>query len=635
MASPSSKRRKLSPTASETGRDQSASPSRSPRRASYLSPTKASLARFNPNLLPKPDVTRHGRPESAGNSTSRPTSAGASRAAVGDTTSMNPSPAGTRAARPAVTGQGGPSPSNLGQQRLSYILGKAGGDDVQEEDTPTREIETFRRDNAHIPDVDMGIGRPSIGLDLPSARLNDRPFPNLAPTGRTRPNAPKEIGTPLRDSMEDALPRGLLFGTPSKRPSQGNLFPERAKSPAMEAAMVEEPAVQTATREEEVQEQEDLAAEEPGAEESEYPRKQKSVQTKEQIAKIRERDDLRQHLEALRKELNQYERLVQLPMEQIADRDIQQIVTLLSKDLEDDTTKSKPPPVSQILASFLPFAKAPPPSYDASVSDKPVASHQPVDLPNPLPFLRLFTSFTANSTIATSPTSDSHEHIIQTHTFSINSLSSILIATLVLGLSIPILEPSSPKITSVSVPRLSAWATAELGSFIREREADGDVGALTWSLQSYWDIAIKRAGCWHRCEEQFSQLFSATGEDVAADDQENMISARKNAKGKGKETKRGSVARKEMSRKDILRHIGRKSVLLRSNEVAFRVWWEIDFDWSGEGESRIRAEAAVPNTWNGVDDRNSLKRIPATFEKLVKQKGVFGAVTVMTGLLFP
>ena len=58
-----SKRRKLLPTATNAlvaSQEQSAGEQITPNRASYLSPTKASLSRFNPSLLPRPKSAGEG-----------------------------------------------------------------------------------------------------------------------------------------------------------------------------------------------------------------------------------------------------------------------------------------------------------------------------------------------------------------------------------------------------------------------------------------------------------------------------------------------------------------------------------------------------------------------------------------------
>ena len=45
-------------------------------------------------------------------------------------------------------------------------------------------------------------------------------------------------------------------------------------------------------------------------------------------------------------------------------------------------------------------------------------------------------------------------------------------------------------------------------------------------------------------------------------------------------------------------------------------------------------EADLMGLGHEADDRRSLKKIPETFQSLVKSRGVFEAVRVMVGLLF-
>lgn len=42
----------------------------------------------------------------------------------------------------------------------------------------------------------------------------------------------------------------------------------------------------------------------------------------------------------------------------------------------------------------------------------------------------------------------------------------------------------------------------------------------------------------------------------------------------------------------------------------------------------------ILNIGREADDRSSLKKIPATFDKLVEEMGVFEAMGIMVGLLF-
>lgn len=65
-----------------------------------------------------------------------------------------------------------------------------------------------------------------------------------------------------------------------------------------------------------------------------------------------------------------------------------------------------------------------------------------------------------------------------------------------------------------------------------------------------------------------------------------------------------------------------------------RVRWEIGFDWTGEVESRLGARARFPKVWHEVDERRGLEKVPMVFDRLVKERGVFNAVEIMSGVVF-
>lgn len=99
----------------------------------------------------------------------------------------------------------------------------------------------------------------------------------------------------------------------------------------------------------------------------------------------------------------------------------------------------------------------------------------------------------------------------------------------------------------------------------------------------------------------------------------------------------GSLAgkgRSGLQRKDLFRQLGRSVLVFESQEVVLRISWYIRFDWTGEAESVVSAAAAFPSAWQEADERRSLKRIAETFDRLVRDRGVFGGIKVMVGLLF-
>ncbi|KAK8158429.1 hypothetical protein BC567DRAFT_235657 [Phyllosticta citribraziliensis] len=88
------------------------------------------------------------------------------------------------------------------------------------------------------------------------------------------------------------------------------------------------------------------------------------------------------------------------------------------------------------------------------------------------------------------------------------------------------------------------------------------------------------------------------------------------------------------SKPDLIPFLDRHQLLLRSNQVLLRITWTIQFDWSGEAQSTLKADAVVPEAWIEADGRDSLRRVPETFDKLLHSRGAFGAIKVLEGVLF-
>ncbi|KAL9062458.1 MAG: hypothetical protein Q9157_008904 [Trypethelium eluteriae] len=195
MDEPTTKRRRLSSVDSKV-RDGSKT---TPRRASYMSPTKASLSRFNPSLL---------------NGTS---SADASRS------------------RPVSRN----SISTRGQDLRNYVLG--GGPNANDESPVTQAVE--RREPVETtepedpPELSKSISSPPEAQKPASTSSQLQP---LAPSGRgnvlpTAEPVEEEAdlpGTPqgLEDVDYDPPPRGILFSSPVKRARRSKSVAQKHKS---------------------------------------------------------------------------------------------------------------------------------------------------------------------------------------------------------------------------------------------------------------------------------------------------------------------------------------------------------------------------------------------------------------------
>lgn len=166
------------------------------------------------------------------------------------------------------------------------------------------------------------------------------------------------------------------------------------------------------------------------------------------------------------------------------------------------------------------------------------------------------------------------------------------------------------------VLRLPSWAQRELGVFMRAKAQEQDLGNACWAVESFWDIALKRAQHWHRCEKAFAQLLPGhTAEDV-----ENVTNT--------------DPKSSTLSRKDLSRHLGRDVLILQDRHVLLKLNWRIVFDWTGEAESNVDVECAVPAVWKEADAGDAFRKVSETFDSLLRTKGAFQATKIIVALLF-
>jgi len=166
--------------------------------------------------------------------------------------------------------------------------------------------------------------------------------------------------------------------------------------------------------------------------------------------------------------------------------------------------------------------------------------------------------------------------------------------------------------------RISPWAERELGAFVRAKAQERDLGNASWAMDSYWEIAKKRAQHWHKCETAFAHLL--VGRPV--EDAENA------------QSRQQSKPATTVTRKDLSRNLGRDTLILQDKHVLLKLNWQISFDWTGEAESDVSVEAAFPQVWSETDGGAAFKKIPQTFASLVRTRGAFQATKIVVALLF-
>ncbi|KAF2445083.1 hypothetical protein P171DRAFT_485152 [Karstenula rhodostoma CBS 690.94] len=556
----------ISPTKGAPGRSSSPlkePPRRPPRRPSFASPTKASLARGYPDLLQRPSSS--------------------------DAAALN-----TRADILA-----------RGKQARAFILGEQ--DDMLQSAPVAAEEEA----NGTV-----------VGAQSPHAR---QPRPQTTPHAqKTRPRRERLAGAALeeeaelpatpsqRGAQEGYTPRPGLFSSPSKLPPRLNELSRRSRTPR-KAPAVHQDGIDVP-----------VDGHVRNAENEAQQTRQDKAQPPDPELEEKKREKAR-----LEKELGLLEKQVSRCTEEIATSQAQpasyvgspeerealvKLINELAKSGEEEEEEGQPPALSSMLCSFLPFATQliTPPKPQP---DNPIASHRPLELDDPLPYLQMFTSFTFNTTLSVprgqNPPSSSRVH--QKHVIDITGPQRLL----TVSISITI-DTLSNAIVDLKLLQLPHWADRELGAFMRARAKEKDLGNACWAVGSYWEVVRKRAEYWHRCEVAFRHLIPGR----ISEDTENI------------DVRSGGKPGRILLRKDLSRHLGRDTLLLEDRHVSLKITWKTHFDWTGEAESEVGVVPAVPRVWRESDSNDSFKKIPETFTSILQSKGVFAATKTMVALLF-
>ncbi|KAF2133372.1 hypothetical protein P153DRAFT_308130 [Dothidotthia symphoricarpi CBS 119687] len=456
--------------------------------------------------------------------------------------------------------------------------------------------------------------RPSFASPTKSSLA--RNYPNLLPSrpasGRdglqeTQTDAPEEEDTELPSAQprneQDVPRRGILFSSPSRKPPRikgvAKELPPIPKAPPVESSYLggtsENNDVVDAT-------QQDIQPLDPEIEK----RKQEKARLQ------REMEDLEAQVSRCTEEIVKEQQ--RTPEQQFRHAERTDLIDFIGKIYGTDAEEKQPPLISSLLCSFLPFsglAVLPP---RRKQPDSPIPSHRPIELADPLPYLEMFTSFKFSTQLSLprGKVFPSSNRVHQKHTIDIVGPQKLLTVQLSI-----IIDAMANEIIDMQILHLSSWAERELGTFLRQKAKEKDLGNACWAIDSYWEIATKRAQYWHKCEASFSHLIAGhTDEDT-----EN--------------TRPQVKANQTISRKDLNRHLGRDTLVLQDKHVLLKINWRISFDWTGEAESEVSVEPAFPRVWSEGDAANAFKKIPETFISLLQTRGAYEATRVMTALLFP
>ena len=195
------------------------------------------------------------------------------------------------------------------------------------------------------------------------------------------------------------------------------------------------------------------------------------------------------------------------------------------------------------------------------------------------------------------------------------------------------------KVASIAIIALTSWAS-ELAKWLNAPIADRTQDAVVKAVGHFWDMAEIRAFCWYKCEGDFKHLLDATGHvatetapEVAEtySDKNRVELAIKSHIG---QPGAGSVS-EALGVEILYRCMGLDFIRLRDSAVTLQVIWTVNFTPSGKVTSRVSAHASFPSSW-GDEEGDDLTRTDEAFKRLVQsRKSVHEAMLCIVEVMFP
>ncbi|KAH7175401.1 hypothetical protein EDB81DRAFT_874255 [Dactylonectria macrodidyma] len=617
------------PAASSTSPDANAATTARRKRPSYASPTKASLAHHNPEILErrrsaspqKSPNARRSLPQSLGDDTveQSPSELLAMRLAksvlesdVGRTDEAEPTPGTGKSVRRVAGGMAAaarrtpsrpnprplPPPGSDDDEEANPFLGRVlrrspppGAPNLPSEPIPEPE----RDPESEVPEPELPPSVPDVISSTPPRGIHSSP---LRWREKSKPKSSPLKQLPARTTEKPSVSKKSIT-----QPMFGR---QRSREPAP----LEEPTTN--------------------------PRKTRALdpnatKKKERDAILKEVEELEKDLKAARAE-NERIRAMQNSGRVLAPSDSDKIIDLVQRYHVTDDSRSQLTSSQQLVKmalnpiGLLPFGKLPPSQPRASAgmerdTDLDIRSHRPVKMTaeEELPYLELFCPFSLTSTISVLPQVPD-QPLRQEYAITLRSRDSPGMFTARINMIVNTLDLT---ILNLKVAALEPAAKAELGPFIDKicagacnRTMQRNVGILSWAMGEWIRVAMERAAFW-------CQLERSLGTKDAMLEAAGKMRARKSRRRNGDEDDEDTLSDTPFARADLIRCLGQSCFEVsipddRGLESALRLEWKIGFDWTGEAQIQLGVMVGVPGKWHQLDERGSLGNIPKLFAELVE-----------------
>ena len=251
-------------------------------------------------------------------------------------------------------------------------------------------------------------------------------------------------------------------------------------------------------------------------------------------------------------------------------------------------------------SAWLPFAKPAEPTETKKEEEDlpPPISHHPIKMTaaEELPFLQILTPFTITSTGAPLSEADMASNT-RRHTISLRAADYAPLFSAQLSLTVDLADFS---VSDLKVRRLDPSAEAELGPFVddllirTDRAVGRNVAVVCWAMGEWFRVAVRRAAFWRA-------LHAEMGSEEVLAENVGVLWRRKGAvvaRGEAEEEEEGFVGVKGGSAADLVPWMGRRAAVVpvgvAAEGVMVRIEWRISFDWAGDALSKVDIAVGVP-----------------------------------------
>jgi hypothetical protein len=604
----------------------------SPRKRppSFTSPTKASLAKHNPDVLKRRKAAK--KATKAGQdaqSASRPSSRDSEEGLAALLTAQLEAESETGGSQMGDRQERNPSTVDNTQTRPSSLQKISGALSTRPKRSPNKP--NPRPLPPPSQETDEDVLNPFAGRSLPRS-----PATGVIPVQQTLPE-PELPPTPTQRGLKDPVvttPPSGIHNTPSKRSRNTTEGGKMRSSPLKQPPLRPTGQVKSAKISAHLSTggKLDRGEANPLGSSNRKADPLRKVLPFDPFADLRkERDSLKAELSRLKSDLasaeqeNERIRILQLnPQQPLSTTAIDrtELLALLRRHLLTSDDKPVDEPSQKLLTAalnpiaWLPFSKVisqPINLLDDAETDQPAPiSHHPIGMTKQeeAPFLQAFTPFEFKSTKTMVQRQHDDDPILQKHVIAIRTTHppGLFAATVEMTVN-----TKAWSISEISVPNLVPTAAAELRPFI-DKIVNGssnsavlwNISILTWAMSEWYHSAMKRASLWLVLEREL-------GNEVSLRECVTSMRSRKRKRrrrednvddadlaGGYRDTVQQKHTTETFKKTDLWPYMGCTSFNIPVPDDSgdagscLRIQWHIEFDWSGEAINKIGLLVGIP-----------------------------------------